>query len=240
MPESFEISLEEIEGFHNAIKQGKDNKLSIITEFVEQHGEVAADITVEISENDGNVNVTTSNGLELNDLLPDNYRFIRGSGKYFWANGVRKTIEVPSDFQSTEIAKQQLSHELGHVLDPGFEELSQEITAHWNMVTDSSDSSLDNAAAAVNKNLELEIQAHNYGKIVSQALGVDQVRYEDRITNQLQEYLLDGLEKLATVIDWDSEDVKDKKILILDPISQNKVDISLGEVESMLIKKYEE
>jgi len=65
-------------------------------------------------------------------------------------------------------------------------------------------------------------------------------RYEDRITNQLQEYLLDGLEKLATVIDWDSEDVKDKKILILDPISQNKVDISLGEVESMLIKKYEE
>ncbi len=239
MTESFELSLEDIEGFHNAIKQDKNDKLSAVTEFVEKHGETDEYTVVEISEGEGDVVLTASNGLVLNDLLPENYRFIRGSAKYFWTNGVRKTIEVPSDFQSSETSKQQLAHELGHVLDPGFENLSQEISTHWNMVTDSSDASLDNAVEAVNKTLELEMQAHNYGKVVSQALGVDQVSYEDRITNQLQEYLVDGLEKLATVVDWEAEVIRDKKISILDPISQSEVALSLGEVETMILSKYD-
>jgi hypothetical protein len=239
MSESFELSLDEIEAFHSAINEDKATKLDMVTEFVAEHGEATHETEIDIQETDTGLVITASNGLVLNEILPQNYRFTEGTTKYFWANGRKKTIEVPADFESTELSKQQLSHELGHVLDPDFESLSQEINSHWNAVVDTSDESLLNAASAVNKTLTLEINAHNHGKIVSQALGVDQVRYQDRITEQLQEYLLDGLEKLATVVDWDSESVREKEVTIIDPMTQKEMPVTLGEVETMLNKKYE-
>lgn len=239
MSESFELSLDEIEAFYSAISNDKATKLDMVTEFLSEHGEATPETEIAIQETDSGLLITASNGLELNEILPRDYKFIEGTTKYFWANGRKKTIEVPSVFESNELSKQQLSHELGHVLDPDFESLSQEINSHWGNVVDTSTESLENAIAAVNKTLVLEINAHNHGKIVAQALGVDQARYQDRITEQLQEYLLDGFEKLATAVDWDSKGVREKEITILDPVSQEDITITLGEVEAMLIKKYE-
>ena len=240
MTETIDLDLEKIEDFHRQVRVDKSNKLDAITNFVRSNGEADPNTRVEIEDKGGNIQVITSNGLVLNDFLPQNYRFKEGGSKYFWANGITKTIEVPTDFRSTETNKQQLAHEFGHVLDPDFEDLSLEIMNQREQVVDTSEESLEHAVNMVNMSLTLEIQAHNYGRVVAQALGVDMVRYEDRITRQLQEHSAYNLEKLATAVDWEEDGIREKQITLIDPVTQEEVPTTLGEVESIIFESLEE
>lgn len=216
------------------VKPKSDDILTVVTNALEESEEIKLEPLQIQPTQDGQLSITVGSDkqLKLSTFLPEGLKFV--SGADFSVNKPKGELVVPTDKFNTNKPlgfRMKLAHEIGHGLDPDYEVLDSECKIEGDTVSV--------VLQQENARLQMEVNAWNYGKAIADAMGVDEIHYEDITHHALKAYQMSALEKLAMVIDEDTTLDKQSEIELYNPITQDTENLSIQALRDRIEKLYE-
>lgn len=217
-----------------------DETLSLITKYLELHPQNGAEkVTLKIADNEGQLEVSTSTGIILNNMLPKETVIVFSEFGEFSKS--KDMVWIHKNIESLGLfGKIALSHEFGHILSPDDNESTEKekkaSIAFKESTTD--EGRIDALVVEQNSVMNSEIEAWNYGKAVADTLQIEEVLYEDMMNFALDHYFLRGLESIATSVDLESISLPYKKVSIVEPKSGQPIAMSIKELNNYINERY--
>ena len=200
-----------------------DRSLQLISDFLSEKPDLSPDKLQVTSENGKRIELATTNGIVINDLLPSGYS-ISFSENGFCVDG--NELKVPRNIETLgQYGLLALSHEIGHTLDPENnidKKISNEARIESTQA-ETFEARITALTKMMNYLLKTECSAWDYGKTIADLLGVDMVIYEDLMDYAMKWYLMDQLEYIAIEDEGIPDSEKDFNLTIIDPVSRDEL-----------------
>jgi len=207
-----------------------DRILETVTEVLEHSGDIKYEpLRIRKIDGDGlEVIVGNEGSLNLANFLPADMRFVTGPD--FAINKETKKLYIPTN--KKEASKPlsfriKLAHEIGHGLDPDYEDLDS--------LCREGGASVEELVQQENARLRLEVNAWSYGKAVADVMGIEDLNYEDIMHHALVWYEMAALEKI--IMGVHEQDVDPQSVIsFYNPIIQGEEELTF----EALIKRIDE